>query len=195
MGRKAIVYFTTISDLLSTAPNQPVKEYSPEVKSAIQSIVGAANRAGVSIYIVHMDDRKSQSMGAVLNNYSAVSLGSSNAGPPGGKNGTTSTHDQAVAGQFASASEFQLIDSRQSEASPLPGTVDSLVRGTGGYSFSEVDGFSAVVKELMNDLTTYYEAAFAPPSGKQDGTFHTVNLTPVRSGLKIRARSGYLAVP
>jgi len=194
-GRKAVIYFTTTNDLLNTDPNQPAKEYSPEVKAAIQSIVEAANRADLSIYIVHMDGQNSQSMGEVLNNYAVASLGSSNSGPPGGKSGTTSTHDQQVTGRFASASEFQLINSKQSETNPVPGTVDSLVRGTGGYAFSESEDFQSPVKQLITDLTTYYEASYVPPEGKEDGTFHTISVVPVRPGLTVRTRSGYLAVP
>ena len=188
------------SRLIGTPLSAPGSD--TRIKEAIQSIVGAANRTGVSIYVVRMDEG-SGDVGGVLNSYSNMSAGSSNPSPiaaPSAKGGSSNSpnsngYNMAVAGQFASASEFRYLASRQGESDPVPGTLDSLVRGTAGYSFSKDDNFSAPVNELIFDLTTYYEASYVRSSSINDGSFHPVVVKPVRSGLKVRSGVGYAALP
>jgi VWFA-related protein len=199
-GRKAIIYFTTTTQLTGESITKQ-QNNSDTTKSTLQAIVGAANRAGINLYIVRMDDPNSpDEMGSLMNSFADASLGSSNAGPPGqskssGSGGpATNGMSNAVGGAMASASEFQLINSKQGEITATPGSLDALVRGTGGYSFSEDESFAPPVKEMVNDLTTYYEASYVP-NVVNDGAFHAVTVKPLRSGLKIRTRSGYLATP
>lgn len=198
-GRTAIVYFTTSPDLIgdSLSPSSEKR-----TKDAIQSIVGAANRAGLSIYVVRMDEHSGDT-GDALNSYANMSAGSSNPSPiaaPSAKGGASngpnsSGYSMAVAGQFASSSEFRYLASRQSDTTPVPGSLDSLVRGTAGYSFAKDDNFSAPVGELVFDLTTYYEASFVPAAKSADGSFHAVVIKPNRAGLKVRSGVGYSASP
>ena len=199
-GRKAIIYFTTTTQLTGESITKQ-QNNSDTTKKTLQEIVGAANRAGINLYIVRMDDPNSpDEMGSLMDSFANASIGSSNAGPPGqskssGSGGAaTNGMSNAVGGAMASASEFQLINSKQGEITATPGSLDALVRGTGGYSFSEDESFAPPVKEMVNDLTTYYEASYVP-GVVNDGTFHAVAVKPVRAGLKIRTRSGYLATP
>jgi VWFA-related protein len=193
-GRKAIVYFTTTTDLTGDSQSKQGNN-SDTTKNTIQTIVGAANRAGVSLYVVRMDDPNApDETGAILNSYSDTSVGSSNPGPPGtgSGSGSHSGYSQAVSGAMGSASEFRMISAKEGEPAPMPGSLDSLVRGTGGYSFSEEESFPQPVKEMVGDLITYYEATYVPPSAN-DGKFHSLEVKPQRSGIKVRARSGYQA--
>ena len=199
-GRKAIIYFTTTTQLTGESITKQ-QNNSDTTKKTLQEIVGAANRAGINLYIVRMDDPNSpDEMGSLMDSFANASIGSSNAGPPGqskssGSGGAaTNGMSNAVGGAMASASEFQLINSKPGEITATPGSLDALVRGTGGYSFSEDESFAPPVKEMVNDLTTYYEASYVP-GVVNDGTFHAVAVKPVRAGLKIRTRSGYLATP
>ena len=191
-GRKAIVYFTYSADLMGAGTDAAM------VKDAIQTIVGAANRSGVSIYVVNLDSADSANAQA-LDAYGNTSTGSSNPGliqgatSSGSATGTNGNgYNQAKAGQFSSASEFRYLASRNDSVPPLSGTLDALVRGTEGFAFSGDDSFNAPVKQLVGDLTTYFVASYVP-STANDGAFHALVVKPVRQGLKVRAQSGYQA--
>ncbi len=189
-GRKAIVYFTTVSDL--TGVTATSEGNSDEVREAIKSIVGAANRAGVSIYVVRLNDRdEAREMSNIANSFDIA-----NSGPtiPGSKSGRIDSKQQARAAQFSSTSEFKMLSSSQSMSAPVAGSLDSLVRDTEGYSFSENESFTPPVKQIISDLTTYYESSYVPPSAN-DNKFHAIEVKTLRAGLRVRTRSGYLAVP
>jgi VWFA-related protein len=194
-GRKAIIYFSHSADLIGTGGDKA------KAQDAIQSIIGAANWSGTNIYIVNLDDQSpGAATGQALDAYSNISAGSSN---PGAITGATASgsatgangngFNQAKAGQFASASEFRYLASRNDSVPPIPGSLDALVRGTEGYAFSGDDSLAAPVKQLVSDLTTYYEATYASPRNGSDGKFHAVVVKPVRQGMKVRSQAGYLA--
>jgi len=44
-------------------------------------------------------------------------------------------------------------------------------------------------------MTTYYVASYVPPIKEYDGKFRPIAVKPLRGGLKVRSRSGYLALP
>ena len=189
-GRKAIVYFTTVSDL--TGITATSEGNSEEVREAIESIVGAANRAGVSIYIVRLNDRDvAGEMSSIANSFDIANNGPAISST---KSGRIDSKQQARASQFASSSEFRMLTSKQSDAAPAAGSLDSLVRDTEGYSFSENESFSPPVKQLIGDLTIYYESSYVPAS-VNDNKFHAIGVKALRAGLRLRTRSGYLAVP
>lgn len=196
VGRKAVVYFTDATELIGDPKGQSPDE-ATKTKNAIQSILGAANRAGISIYVVRMDQPRSGGpLGSTLDAYAATSTGATESGPTGGKGGASSSSNgfaSAVSGQFSGSSEFASINSKESDIAPVPGSLDSLVKGTGGFSFKADDAFPPPVKQLASDLTAYYEASYVLP-GNSDGSFHAVTIKPIREGLKLRGRSGYLAL-
>ena len=73
--------------------------------------------------------------------------------------------------------------------------MNMLARQTGGKVLGGRGRMSGPVKDLVRSLTTYYEASFVPPSGVQDGTFHTTALQTSRREARMRAPTGYLAMP
>ena len=193
--RKAIIFFTYTADLAGIGSD------ATKAGETIQSIVGAANWSGTSIYVVNLDDQNlGGATGRALDAYSNISAGSSNPGPIAGASASGSAtgsngngFSQAQSARFASASEFRYLASRNDTAPPIPGSLDALVRGTVGYTFSSEDSLAAPVKQLIEDMTTFYEASYSIPSGRRDGKFHPVVVKPVRQGIKLRSPSGYLA--
>ena len=51
------------------------------------------------------------------------------------------------------------------------------------------------MQQLIEDMTTYYEASYTPPIQEYDGRFRSVTIKPTRKGLQVRSRAGYFALP
>ena len=49
------------------------------------------------------------------------------------------------------------------------------------------------LQQLIEDMTTYYEASYVPPIQEYDGKFRPVAVQSVRKGLRIHSRAGYFA--
>jgi VWFA-related protein len=159
--RKALIYFTSLGG----------KQADSRTMEAITSIIGAANRAGVAIYVVdpnRLDQRtaKLETMGMAMT-----------AGGNGAPAGEATPRDTAV-NQEATSSVLQ-----------------HLAEGTGGSYIVAEDDLSKPAKQLIQDMTTYYEASYLPAIGEYDGKFRSVAVKPLRAGLNIRTQTGYLALP
>ncbi len=166
--RKTIIY-------LSSMHQEQIKEAA---KQAIESILGSANQAGIGINVVdgtalgHVG-RKIQGMD-VVSETSAVSL--SQAKLPGNM------------ATFGSGQEtLEVVDDP-----PVDTDLKHLAEATGGTYFN---GNLKVLHQLVGDMTTYYEASFLPKGGGYDGKLHPLVVKPLRTGLKIRTQTGYLALP
>jgi VWFA-related protein len=160
-ARKAIIFFTTISG------RQP----DSRAAEAIEFIIGAANRAGVAIYVVdrnHLDLRASKMVSI------GMSMANSSDGAPAVR-GTSADMDQ---GREAATSALQ-----------------HLAEATGGRYIVPDDDLLRQSKQMIQDLTNYYEASFLPVSGNDDGKFRTVTVKPLRAGIRIRSQSDYLDMP
>jgi hypothetical protein len=70
-----------------------------------------------------------------------------------------------------------------------------LSAGTGGESMSAADSLKKPLRNLIEDMTTYYEASYVPSIENYDGQFRAVVVKPVRAGLKIQSTAGYFALP
>jgi VWFA-related protein len=192
-GRKAVVYFTIGGGAQSGLHNDSAS------KNALQSILGAANRAGVSIYVVRVSDlAAAHQLSSIMNGYDAMSLGADDVQRAPSTNAagvTTSGYTLAKSAMFGGQDEFRQIASAQSGQNGVHDALDGLATGTGGVSVAAGEDLAKPAKELVRDLSTYYEASYAPPAGLQDGSFHSTGVKVLRAGLKVRARSGYLALP
>ena len=186
LGRKTIVYFPAPSQ--ASIRSHGMKGYDSHAKDALREIIGAANRAGVNIYVVRMEDlAASNQMSSMLDSYSVLTAGA--AGPSMTTLGTLSSIHQ-----LSSVDDFQSMASSHGRGASSDG-LDGLAIQTGGDVFNVEENLSGPVKELIRGLTTYYEASYVPAFRDQDGTFHTTAVKPLRSGLKVSTRTGYLALP
>ena len=197
-GRKAIVYFISPGKA-SGRPGDTISN-DTRAKDALRAIIGAANRAGVNIYVVRQNDlADSSQMAALFNSFSAMSMGSADITFSHGGGGTSvpgpNMFSLASAGQFTSASQFRAMDSKLGGKSQAHDSRDFLAGQTGGDVLNADENISPQVKDLIRSLTTYYEASYVPPPGTEDGSFHATSVRTSRSGLKVRTRSGYLALP
>src|ERR1019366_6224052 len=70
-----------------------------------------------------------------------------------------------------------------------------LAQSTGGAYITASDRLKQPLQQLIEDVTTYYEASYVPPIQEYDGKFRPVAVQSVRKGLTIHSRAGYFAVP
>ena len=161
--RKAIIYFSSIQD----------KQIDSHARAAIESIIGTANQAGISIYVVDMNSINGSGSQMVMMSSIPVEPGY-----------TGSPQSQGLA-QRRTEEDLHKAD-----------VVDMLhlSEQTGG-SYISGDRLMRSVEQLIGDMTTYYEASYLPPVKEYDGRFRPVEVKPLRVGLKIRTQTGYLALP
>jgi VWFA-related protein len=188
-GRKFIFYFSE-----GIASNS-------DARDIIHSIVGLANRAGVTICVVDANRLDAQ-MGSNLQaavassivgkgptNASISAFGTGNIGnSPSSSGFAPGAALNSVAAHYTAGFEFGDVDVVRS---PLT----TLASGTGGIYFPASEECKHQLQQLREDLTTWYQASWAPPIKNYDGQFRPINISSLRKGLVIRARSGYFAVP
>jgi hypothetical protein len=156
-GRKAVIYFSSLVD----------KQVDSHNLQAVESIIGAADRAGITIYVVdfnRLDHRASE-----LEN---VGMSMADA-----SNGSGTSVNMRVKRETANS------------------ILKHLAEGTGGTYITTEDDLSKAAKQVMQDMTTYYEASYVPVIEEYDGRFRAIAVKPLRAGLTIRTQAGYLALP
>ena len=181
-GRKVIIYFT--EGLPSDA----------SAKDMLSTIAGAANRASVSIYVIDktaVDTKVMEGMSSAIAMGSLATYNTQNPLPTGpaalyprpyGPGMIPMYHDQV--------NRFEIEETNVSK-----NPVAQLAANTGGaYIFSQ-DNLKKPMQQLIEDMTTYYEASYVPPPQEYDGKFRPVAVQSLRKGLKIHSRAGYFAVP
>ena len=72
--------------------------------------------------------------------------------------------------------------------------LSALALDTGGLAFFDRNKLEAPLQEVLEDSAVYYRLGFEPLESPRDGRFHKVEVrVPGRSGLRVRAASGYFA--
>ena len=187
-GRKTVIYFE--QGLQSDAGTE----------SRLRDIVGAANRAGVSIYVIDANaltaesDQSLMAMMAIGNARSAMAQ--SPAAPttttgPGGLPQTVAAPPPGLATMVGNQYERYESADPNANKSPLIGLAES----TGGIYVASGEDIKKPLRRMIEDMTTYYEASYVPPIENFDGQFRPIAVKPVRGGLKISSRAGYFALP
>jgi VWFA-related protein len=96
-----------------------------------------------------------------------------------------------------------LIDQAQADDPAGPAvTSDSLADGpnsvavdTGGLMIRNENNIGRALDTVANDSGRYYVLAYQPANGNFDGKYRAIRVRVLRDGLRVRARSGYLALP
>lgn len=181
-GRKAVVFF---SGSLQVDTN---------TRDALLSLPGIADHANVSLYAVNtsaVNARAGDSLGAI-----AAMQDMSGASQTGiaASNGAPVTVNPGPAGTGSVINEqISRID-----ANAASDTVDPIVRaalGTGGAYFTNSGDLRKPMHRIYEEMSTWYEASWLPPSETYDGRFHAIRIKVLRPGITVRAPAGYLALP
>lgn len=181
-GRKVIIYFT---EGLRSDPNN---------RDMVRLIAGAANRSGVSIYVVNKDALDTKAMEGLTQTavMGSVRLYNIQNPPPTGP----AAQKPVPYGPGMISMINTQVDRLQTEGlNVAKDPLVDLAADTGGTFIASEDNLKKPFRQLVADMTTYYEASYVPANLDFDGQFRPIAVKPVREGLKIRARSGYFAVP
>jgi len=164
--RKTVIFFTSFQKM----------QVDSHARDAIKTVIGAANQAGSSIYVV---DLKTSSEN--VTQMSGKNLSFLKASPGSQASGSTPGLPMLRTGY---------LENNVQENEDLR----YLAEGTGG-SYIVKDRLQQPMKRMIQDMTTYYEASYHSPIMEYDGKFHSVDVKPVRHGLKISYPKGYIASP
>ena len=201
--RKSLIYFTQNMQM-DTAGKEMVK-----------TLTGAAGQAGVSIYVVDLDAMNSQGryqmVNALLNgqkpfNPAPIVIGGGNGyvqtviptqqAMPGGVQGAPSAQGPTwgAAQDIAQMTDFSRngFDFKEMVAPKNP--LADMAKDTGGVYIDAQDSVKGPLQQMLQDMTTFYQASYTPPIQDYDGSFRTIVAKPVRAGLNIKTKSGYFAL-
>jgi VWFA-related protein len=165
--RKALIFFTSFQE----------EKNDLRIKEAIQSVIGSANQAGESIYIVDLNS--SNSTTSQMNQTSAQVLGVAHGADRLGSAFDSGTRPLGY---------MQVVQNKRNNDD-----MKSLAVDTGG-SYIPYDHTQKSLDQILQDMTTYYVATYVPPINVYDGKFRPIAIKPLRAGLRIRSQSGYLAL-
>jgi VWFA-related protein len=197
--RKSVIYFAYDGQMDSDALQM------------VHTIVGAANRADVSMYTVDMTGIGAGTHDQLM---SMIAMG-----PSAGINPTASTKSP-MASQMTPAQQMNPAFKVQTQdpAGPGAGTMIAtntmaiegdgagdgqansspllrLAANTGGAYIDGQDSVRKPLAQMLADMTTYYEASYTPPAQQYDGAFRSIAVKPLRADLRVRAKSGYFSIP
>ena len=172
LGRKTLLYF-------STGMIVP-----PSLVDLLRTTMSEANRANVSIYSIDARGLQMDNESERAKMELAQAINASNATYNEG--GALS----AVAGSFKSAetAESSLRQNKQ-------GTLAELAEGTGGQLIANTNDLRKPIRQVAEDISSYYAISYAPTAQELDGKFRKLTLKLARADVKVVSRSGYFAVP
>jgi VWFA-related protein len=180
-GRKVVIFFEQGPELDSNA------------RDMLRSIIGAANRSGVSIYAVDANALDAKAREGLISTVAIGNTMSSNNLNPA-PTGPAAPHGAYGPGMITEIGEqYSRFENQGLNGSNEPLT--ELAESTGGAYILSSDNLKKPLERLLEDLTTYYEASYVPPIQEYDGTFRSVAIQPIRKGLLVRSRAGYFALP
>jgi VWFA-related protein len=166
-GRKTVLYFS------------PGKQVSGATRDQLRSIVGAANRAGVSICTVDTSGVSQQAAddAAMLMAATATDAGASSTG-------LTIDNHSAMLHSMATSS-----------LKNHPSKLRELADATGGTYIGDASDLHIAIHRIAEDITTYYEATYTPHIAEYDGRFREISVTVDRPKAQVQSRAGYYSLP
>ncbi|HEY6269027.1 MAG TPA: VWA domain-containing protein [Candidatus Acidoferrum sp.] len=171
-GRKVILYFN------------PWLFIPEAVKEQYSNLISMANRANVSFYTVDPKGLVTWSQGGNGRDWLNGATGEIRSQQMNGGVGAVST-GQARASETAEGAL---------RANPLLWLRD-LAQQTGGTAIAETNDYKAPLRVAMDEVRSYYEAAYAPHIAVYDGKFRRISVRVDRPEITVHTRSGYFALP
>jgi VWFA-related protein len=168
-GRKAIIFF-------SEGVSIPTA-----VSANFRTVISNANRANVSIYAVDAVGLRAKSAD-VESGRAMTALGQQRAAQAGSSNDSFSS---------------MMRDSERNEElvrNNPEGVLGQLASETGGLLVSGTNNPGARLRQVNDDLHSYYVLTYTPKNPDYDGKFRQISVKVNRSGVDVQARKGYYAV-
>jgi len=170
-GRKAIIF---LSEGIAIPPN---------VQQFFRSVISNANRANVSVYTVDAAGLRAQSsLDETRNEVQAIA---------------TRRQRQVASGlEDRSGQPMSRVLERNEDVlmlNPESG-LGQLADQTGGFLVSKTNDPGARLRQVNDDLHTYYVLSYVPKNQSYDGRFRQIDLKLHRSGVEVQMRKGYYAI-
>jgi VWFA-related protein len=181
-GRKSILFFTAGM----TVP--------PELDVPFNNLKGLANRANVTFYSV--DTR------GVMAGYTSdtrdVTTGGLNSEATAALNKTATSLGTTVNRKEGAVTKDEITGSDDAERSgrknvQLP--IRDLAESTGGFLVGESNDLRGPLRQVNEEVSSYYELTYNPGIKNYDGSFRKLKVDAGRKDLIIHARNGYFALP
>jgi VWFA-related protein len=74
-------------------------------------------------------------------------------------------------------------------------TMENIAARTGGVAYHDTNDLSAALRSAMDDSRVVYTLAYMPSHNEWDNKFRKIKVEARRSGVHLRYRSGYFAIP
>jgi len=201
--RKAIIYFT-LNELMDSAS-----------KEMLNTISGAATKAGVTIYTVDLDAMnlagRREVENALLNGHMPFNPGQKIVTDPHGDTvvlpqqeggapiaGTPSANGPVwgPAQDIAQMTDFARGNNEDPNRTvEIKSPMSDLSKNTGGIYIDAQLNVKGALNQMAQDMSTYYEASYIPPPQDYDGKFRSIAIKPLQAGLSVQAKTGYFSLP
>ncbi len=169
-GRKSILYFTSGMYL------------TPELDTPFRNLISTANRDNVTFYSVDV-------RGVMTYSQNSGAMGQMNAG--GKASNTTTQGDNRVTTEQMKAADTYEVAARANVDLPLR----DLAESTGGFLIGDSNDLRAPLRQVNEEISSYYEVTYNPGISSYDGSFRKLSVSANRKDLVIHARAGYFALP
>jgi VWFA-related protein len=170
-GRKGIVY-------LSWGMWRP-----PHLDEPFRNLISSANRANVSFYPVSM---------------LGVATWSQNQGAAQQLRAAAITSAEAVTRDDGRIGSWTLASGDLAETASrnnIQVAMKELADGTGGEFFADTNDYKKPMRTAVQEISSYYEITYDPGIQNYDGAFRKTEVNIARPDTKVRARTGYYALP
>lgn len=170
-GRKSVLYFTYGMYL------------TPELDAQFQNLTSMANRANVTFYSV--DTR-------------GVMTTAQNSAATGQLNGAAGASQTTVRRTEGATTKEEIMASDNAEVSARANTqlaIRDLAEATGGFLIGDSNDLRTPLRQVNEEIASYYELSFDPAIQNYDGSFHKLSVSTTRKNIVIHARNGYFALP
>ncbi|MBS1809464.1 MAG: VWA domain-containing protein [Acidobacteria bacterium] len=168
-GRKAVMFFSEGAVI------------PPNVRQQFRSVINNANRANVSVYTIDSAGLRAESTTAAsrdeINNRSRMRMDNLDS--------AMRTSGPLTTGLERNEDLINL--------NPQNGLMQ-LAQETGGQFIGDTNNIAPRLKQVDEDLNTYYMMTYVPTNQNFDGKFRTINVKLNRGGADLQSRKGYYAV-
>jgi VWFA-related protein len=191
VGIRELHAFNWLVDQLRQMPfRKTIVLFSPGIYRPVdqrdywKTMIAKANAAGISFYALEVNG-VSQASPTLAANAGLKRAGQLSA--------TQKSSNSSSLGSMADHSEQDNIAENAMEAANIHAALVNLTQDTGGFLIT--DGSKKMLTRIMNDAETRYELTYTPAWETYNGSYHKIEVKPLREGLTVEARGGYYAVP
>ncbi|HEY6331834.1 MAG TPA: VWA domain-containing protein [Blastocatellia bacterium] len=163
----------------------------PSVELELQSVVGVANRSQLAIYCIESQGLETRDLnGNLLPKDELTNLAQHT-----GTKDDASQLGAGMANKTGHGGESGFDRAQEVGVDIREGGLRELAISTGGDLFRNSNDLSVGLDHVDREMRTYYLLSYHPKNENLDGQFRQIRVAVKDSGLTVRARSGYFAIP